>query len=85
MSAAERGKPVSITRDEFNELAGKPCFYCNEPMERLSLDRINSLRGYERGNVVPCCFLCNSMKSTMTIPEFLRRCRNILKNFRSRR
>lgn len=54
----------------------KKCFYCGLPEEnlqlvldaynnktfRLSLDRIDSARGYEEGNLVLCCLRCNHIK-----------------------
>ena len=34
------------------------------------LDRINSMQGYNKNNVVPCCKYCNRAKGTMTQEEF---------------
>jgi hypothetical protein len=34
------------------------------------IDRIDSARGYEDGNVVSCCKLCNTGKMNLTLPEF---------------
>lgn len=34
------------------------------------LDRRDNDKGYVRGNVVPCCWVCNRAKSTMTVEEF---------------
>lgn len=34
------------------------------------IDRIDSLRGYERNNVRPCCKICNFGKSNYTEDEF---------------
>jgi hypothetical protein len=35
------------------------------------IDRIDSSRGYVHGNVVPCCSVCNRMKSAMPLDDFL--------------
>ena len=35
------------------------------------LDRLDSTKGYIPGNVVPCCFECNGMKSRMPVDQFL--------------
>jgi hypothetical protein len=35
------------------------------------LDRIDSSKGYEYGNVVPCCGECNAMKSKLPLDVFL--------------
>jgi hypothetical protein len=42
------------------------CFYYH------GLDRVDSSRGYEVGNVVPCCRLCNTAKMDMSVTDFLR-------------
>jgi len=36
------------------------------------LDRIDSAKGHEPSNVVPCCFDCNKAKSALSSDEFLR-------------
>jgi hypothetical protein len=35
------------------------------------LDRVDSSKGYIHGNIVPCCFECNGMKTNHTLEEFL--------------
>jgi hypothetical protein len=35
------------------------------------LDRVDNARGYESGNVVPCCDPCNRMKGTLSREAFL--------------
>jgi len=35
------------------------------------LDRIDSTKGHTRDNIVPCCRICNWMKSNLTLDEFL--------------
>lgn len=35
------------------------------------IDRIDSSKGYVKGNVVACCGTCNKAKLVMTQPEFL--------------
>lgn len=35
------------------------------------LDRVDSSKGYIRGNVVPCCWTCNERKKAMSVEEFL--------------
>lgn len=44
----------------------------SEPMlKHNGIDRLDSSKGYEVGNCVPCCFKCNRAKDTMTTDEFL--------------
>lgn len=35
------------------------------------LDRINNSLGYTKQNCVPCCFVCNRAKQSMTYEEFM--------------
>lgn len=34
------------------------------------IDRIDSSKGYEKGNIVPCCRWCNIIKSNRSIEDF---------------
>lgn len=59
------GKSVSITREEFISFIGNPCYYCDNPIPATSgcaLDRLDSSKGYEIGNLVTCCLYCNQIK-----------------------
>ena len=42
-----------------------------EPIEYSGIDRVDSGRGYERGNVVPCCIFCNRAKSDYPLNVFI--------------
>ena len=66
---AERYKRIfSLTIEQFKEIISKPCHYCgtkpfrniqyrgNDKYKSNGIDRINPSRGYEPGNVVPCCW-----------------------------
>lgn len=73
-NAVRRGIPWSLTKGQFIAFWQKPCTYCGGAIETIGLDRIDNTRGYEVGNVVPCCGVCNRMKSNMTREEFLAHC-----------
>lgn len=53
------------------ELMLSNCYYCGE--EGLGIDRIDSKIGYVKGNVVPCCKECNTMKMDTDVNTFLRK------------
>jgi hypothetical protein len=71
----------------FIELIESPCEYCgversNSRKDRSykntrfiykynGIDRIDSSKGYEKGNVVSCCKTCNAAKSNMSREDFL--------------
>jgi hypothetical protein len=65
-----RGFDFSLTFKEYVTLSkGAHCFYCKVLIVRnvysrdgLYLDRLDSSKGYVRGNCVPCCTSCNKIK-----------------------
>ena len=75
-----------INAKTYFRLASFPCFYCGDlpkPVEIYKgkfalkeslvvhgLDRLNPKKGYEKNNVVSCCFTCNKAKSSLTLKEF---------------
>ena len=80
----------NLTKDFLLGLWGKQegrCYYSevaltfdgNRAVTALSIDRIDSTRGYTTDNVVLCCRLVNEMKSNQTIEDFVERCRRIVK------
>lgn len=83
-NARHRGIPWLLSEPEVNDLMIRSCFYCGLPPSNLSagrscngtftysgIDRVDTAGAYEDGNVVPCCFACNSAKSTMSREHFL--------------
>jgi hypothetical protein len=65
--AKTRGLTFELTKEEFEGLVTKSCYYCGEPPNPLNgIDRRNNDNGYCRGNVVPCCSICNMSKKVMT-------------------
>jgi len=75
--------PFDLSLEIFTFLCNKNCFYCeakprpihpnrwNHEVLANGLDRVIPELGYVLGNVVPCCSVCNSMKSDMTLSNFL--------------
>lgn len=92
-SAKRRNLDFKITKQDFLEMRQKPCFYCGgEPSGRIitnkqgqkrglwnGLDRIDNNRNYTIENLVPCCSMCNKMKSKFQVTTFLAQCRAIAK------
>ncbi len=69
--AKERGLAFSLTLEEFKSFWNSLCYYCGNSINGIGLDRINSSRGYFIDNVVPCCLMCNRMKSDFDYQTFL--------------
>jgi len=80
-------REFKLTKEEFREITSKNCFFCGiEPLQIFSkgkkhrnghylhngIDRIDSLKGYIIGNVLPCCEICNKAKRDMSLDEFLK-------------
>ena len=79
--AKKRNHIVMITIDEFIRISQSNCEYCGEPptlkminrsckYKRNGIDRVDNFVGYELTNCVPCCWICNFAKRTLTIDEF---------------
>jgi len=81
---------ISITLDDllnqFNKQNGK-CFYSGRQLEialrtkslnSLSIDRIDSSKGYTPDNIVLCCSIINIMKLDTPEDEFINLCRDVV-------
>lgn len=86
--AKSRNLCWELTADDVKRLMTQCCFYSgHEPTSVMrtptgaitynGLDRINNLKGYTVENTVPCCAICNRMKSDMTLSDFLNHVRTI--------
>lgn len=74
----------NLTLEIFYALSQMNCVYCNQkPMNATKykwrnghtiyyngLDRVSSKLKHMTNNVVPCCQVCNKMKSSKELPEF---------------
>lgn len=81
-NAKERGLAFNITIEDFKVIINKPCYYCgilplqvapswsDEKLLYNGIDRVDSNVGYEKNNIVACCYKCNYAKQSMSIQEF---------------
>lgn len=68
-----RRKAGDLTFETFARIRGDLCHYCGDhlPVNGLGLDRIDTRRGYDEGNVLPCCTLCNRARGAgLSVEEF---------------
>ena len=79
--AESRGHMFELTIEEFSNLWDKPCFYCNETVSGIGIDRKDNNAGYSTSNTVSCCSTCNFMKGKLTYTEFVNKCLQISKCF----
>jgi hypothetical protein len=80
--AKKGNKEFSLSDDEFKELILADCFYCGKKPLQVKpgktngvviyngIDRVDSSKGYVKGNVVTCCRQCNIAKREHTVKEF---------------
>lgn len=84
--AAERGLKFDISKKDFWLLTSQPCFVCakspaqgktrryKNPYLYNGIDRLDSDRDYELGNVVGCCWEHNRIKCKLTYQEVFKHC-----------
>ena len=81
-SAKKRGYSFSLTEEEFRNIITQPCIYCgdvltstkrksgaNGEFKYTGIDRYDNSIGYEIGNCVPCCSVCNRLKTDMSVSD----------------
>lgn len=77
-SLAKRRKiDWDLTKKQFAIFWKKSCVYCGEEIIAIGLDRVDNKKGYIYGNVVPCCTMCNTWKSNLTLRNFLKKAKII--------
>ena len=70
--AQTRRKVLTLSEEQYNLLIeSNSCLYCDGtlPTAGCGLDRIDNSRGYEPGNVVPCCTACNLIRGDILTHE----------------
>ena len=84
VSAKKRSLEFSLSKEEFSILTKSACKYCGvEPSQSVhnnnapapyvynGVDRVDNKVGYTKENCVPCCYVCNLAKRSMSLEEFL--------------
>lgn len=82
--AKSRGLHFNLSKEQFKYIIVKDCYYCGNKGEMHhvkrsvnglfisnGIDRVDSDRGYELNNCVPCCKKCNIMKSDLKKNDFI--------------
>jgi hypothetical protein len=81
---SKAGHIFTISFKTYKELILLPCEYCGGQLNEqgLGLDRIDNLKGYIEGNVVPCCKTCNIMKNSFLSYEEMKVAMNAINTYR---
>ena len=80
-NAQSRNYTVTFTLEEFSKIVSNSCSYCGENEKRIGIDRIDNTKGYTIENSTSCCKICNMMKKTMTVDEFISHTKKIHNHF----
>ena len=93
-NAAARGLTWVLPDVDFDKLVAGTCCYCGAVPRQVcrakncngvfvynGIDRKDNSLGYTTDNSVTCCFICNSMKRTMTTSAFIAHLRRVLGYF----
>lgn len=85
--ARQKNIRFSLSFQHFRLLEQQPCFYCGAPPSLLQqrfaehfcngIDRVNNNLGYTLKNAVPCCWICNSAKTNLSVQQFLTQIKRI--------
>jgi hypothetical protein len=84
--AKTRGYECDLTYKRYLHLVKSPCFYCGDTLSFRGhgIDRPDNTMGYVDGNYVPCCSICNRMKSVYHHKHFFEHINKIAKNLKSK-
>jgi len=88
VEAENRGLEWGLSNEQALGIMEQTCSYCDAVPSNLSkttngdfqyngIDRVDNSLGYDEGNCVACCRVCNFMKGTMSREEFLSHIRRI--------
>jgi hypothetical protein len=75
--ATKRNYEWALSKEAFMTYWQKPCDYCGDPIETVGIDRIDNSAGYTADNTIPCCYICNRAKDTMTREDYMAHCRKV--------
>ncbi len=98
--ARKNGIEFTLTDGEFFNICSQNCYYCDAPPEHKShgyttkldlgkfyangIDRIDPVIGYVIYNCVPCCKICNFMKTNKNLEIFVNKVFQIADNIRKK-
>lgn len=93
-NAKHKKLDFELSNQDLEQLFQGDCYYCGTKPSQIiknanlygeyvynGIDRLDSSKGYVKGNVVSCCSTCNYLKSNRTEEEFL----DIIKKIASHR
>lgn len=94
--AKKRKIKFILTKEEYFEIAENNCYYCNQDpkdscyknangnIKVSGIDRVDSSKGYENGNCVPCCKYCNAFKLELPQSDFYLKAKQLVENLKKK-
>jgi hypothetical protein len=79
--AKRRNIDFELSEQEFNTFWNKSCYYCKDEIATIGVDRIDSSKGYNLNNCVPCCNECNQIKMDLDNKTFIEKITKIYLNY----
>lgn len=76
-NARARKIVFEISLEEFMEYWQKPCYYCGLEIKTIGIDRIDSKKGYMKGNLRACCHKDNYAKRNWESEDFIQQCNKV--------
>lgn len=72
-SDKKKGYETDVTKEYvFSNIIRKPCIYCGS-INNVGCDRLDNKRGHLIDNIVPCCYICNVVRSNLFTFEEMKR------------
>lgn len=69
------------TFEEWKQVISNKCYYCNNTnCDKIGIDRMDQTKGYVKDNMVACCKICNIMKWTYNLEDFVQKTKLISNN-----
>lgn len=94
-NAKKRGFIFEITKEDIENLLIKQdskCYYTGWVLKlssgcynSMSIDRVDSLKGYTKENIVLCQYKVNVMKNNASVDDLLKFCKAIVKTFKNKK
>ena len=81
-NAKKKGIPFEVTLKEMTNFLQSRCVYCGE--QSTGIDKIDNKGGYVKGNMEPCCMICNHMKNNLTKESFIIKIGKIVSNLENK-
>lgn len=79
--AKQRNIKVEIDYQEFVTLMSLKCFYCDDVVDTIGIDRVDNDKHYTFNNTVRCCITCNKMKLDLNTKDFYKQIFKIANNY----